>query len=413
MLAKIKRSGLGRKLLLAGTSLLSAVNRILPKCEDKILLYEAGRTQLEDNTEAFYRWLVKEGYAATHRITCCVPNDSHEGHGGYRPVGAFRGVLEYLTSKYVFFAFGDFRIAPSKEQVVVNLWHGTPVKTIGKMTGYRRYAAERLDSFSWICATSENIAPIMAKAFDCSLDKVRIVGQPRTDYFFSSSPNALEKLGIDRDRYRKVVLWMPTFRASRQEGFSDGDTDVSEVPLPIVKTNEQLEELNRAAEGLGILILIKPHPVADIDCKSLSSIKCLWNRDIDAAGIALYEFVRDCDALITDYSSIYCDYLLLDRPMCFTVDDLDKYLSTRGFSFENVTDLMPGPHVSDLDGLIAFLHELDSGIDRYSEDRQRANGFFNSGVTRNNCAVLASLCGLSSSASGTASEPRETRKEIE
>lgn len=399
--------------MLAGTSLLSAVNNVLPKREDKILLYEAGRTQLEDNTEALYRWLVKEGYAATYRITCCVPNDSREGNEGYKPVGAFRGVLEYLTSRYVFFAFGDFRIAPSKGQVVVNLWHGTPVKAIGKMTGYRRYTEERLDNFSWVCATSENVAPVMARAFGCSPEKVRIVGQPRTDYFFNLSPNALERLGIDRERYRKVILWMPTFRASKQEGFFDGDTALSEVPLPIVKTSEQLEELNRTAEDLGILVLIKPHPVADINCKSLSSIKCLWNRDLSAAGVALYEFVRDCDALITDYSSIYCDYLLLDRPICFTVDDLNQYSATRGFSFGDVTSLMPGPHVSGLDGLIAFLDELASGIDRYSKDRHRVNEFFNSGVTRNNCEVLASMCGLSSSANRATFESRDNRRETQ
>ena len=48
------------------------------------------------------------------------------------------------------------------------------------------------------------------------------------------------------------------------------------------------------------------------------------------------------DALITDYSSVYFDYLLLDKPIGFTVDDMELYIKDRGFIFNNPEEYMPG-----------------------------------------------------------------------
>lgn len=63
------------------------------------------------------------------------------------------------------------------------------------------------------------------------------------------------------------------------------------------------------------------------------------------------------------------DYLLLDKPTGFTLDDFEEYRAKRGFIYENVLDYMPGNHIYTFDQLAQFLQELSAGIDTHSADR--------------------------------------------
>ena len=76
---------------------------------------------------------------------------------------------------------------------------------------------------------------------------------------------------------------------------------------------------------------------------------------------------------LTDYSSIYFDYLLLDRPIAFLIDDIAQYQQNRGFTVENALDLMPGEKIRTVSELNGFLDRLAKGEDRFQEDRQRVN----------------------------------------
>ena len=55
----------------------------------------------------------------------------------------------------------------------------------------------------------------------------------------------------------------------------------------------------------------------------------------------MYVLLRNADALITDYSSAYFDYMLLNRPIAFTVEDIEEYRKKRGFVFDNPFEYMP------------------------------------------------------------------------
>ncbi len=52
-----------------------------------------------------------------------------------------------------------------------------------------------------------------------------------------------------------------------------------------------------------------------------------WEKE----GLQLYEFIHCADALVSDYSSVAIDYLLLDRPLGFTLDDYKEYTQSRGW----------------------------------------------------------------------------------
>ena len=75
------------------------------------------------------------------------------------------------------------------------------------------------------------------------------------------------------------------------------------------------------------------------------------------------------DALITDYSSVAIDYLLLDKPIGFTLDDFEEYRKTRGFIFEDPKKYMPGHHIYSFSDLCDFLSSVSDGYDPFWEQR--------------------------------------------
>lgn len=96
-----------------------------------------------------------------------------------------------------------------------------------------------------------------------------------------------------------------------------------------------------------IILLLKLHPAEEHvvinNLKNSENIKIITNYMLYEKQIDLYEILNGCDILITDYSSIYFDYLLLDRPIIFVPVDLSEYKENRGFLLEPYDDWTPGP----------------------------------------------------------------------
>lgn len=91
----------------------------------------------------------------------------------------------------------------------------------------------------------------------------------------------------------------------------------------------------------------------------------------------MYQFIGSTDALITDYSSIYYDYLLTGKPIGLTVDDFDEYSKTTGFVFDNVFDYIIGEHILNCDDFISFVKNASQGKDELKEKREEMNRLFN------------------------------------
>ena len=108
----------------------------------------------------------------------------------------------------------------------------------------------------------------------------------------------------------------------------------------------------------------------------------------------LYELVACADALVTDYSSIYFDYLLLDRPIGFTCDDIDAYGGSRGFVVEDPFALMPGMKLKTYADFRAFAEKAAAGDDGFAAERERVNALVNADRDGQSAAHLARLLGL-------------------
>ena len=101
------------------------------------------------------------------------------------------------------------------------------------------------------------------------------------------------------------------------------------------------------------------------------------------------------DALISDFSGAYVDYLNLDRPIGFVITDMKDYDTNRGFVFESPTDYMPGMKIKDEIDFLKFCDNVSMNIDTYKADRHKVLSIFSDYQDDNNYRRLALHLGLS------------------
>ena len=397
---KLLRNKTVRSGLLGLFRLVSVCNRIIPKQADKILLYDSFNTSLEDNTRALLLYMLQNGYEKNWRILCVMPRNpdyAEFSSRGIKTVGAVKGVFHYLTAKYFFTSFGNMRIRPAKGQIVVNQWHGTPLKAIGQLGG--DHSEEDLDFFTYTLAASEYYRPVMAKIFGCSETRIRICGHARNDRLFQEITSEDEKLLEDlrlAGSWKKRILWMPTFRVSNDGVYAEGKTaSEQETGLPVIRTEKDYERLNAFLQENTAQLVIKIHGYsASPAVKDLSNIRIISNADLRKNGMELYGFIRLFDVLLTDYSSVFFDYLLLDRPIGFVTDDFEEYRKDRGFAVTDPESLMPGRRIAAVPEMISFLREVLDGRDLFSEERRRVNRLVNQDRHGDSCEKLLRLTGI-------------------
>lgn len=352
--------------------LLSGINRLIPKKINQIAIY--GRRMLNDNSAALLDYLIKEGYNAKYTIKVCLaPNVPHEDYLNILNVEIVTNPLKtfytLFNSMCMFHTHGmtTCAVIPCGKQVVFNLWHGSPLKSIGVAAGDKRYP--ETDSY-FLCA-SPFMANLNKKCFLINDKQVFIGSNPRNDLLFSKSENLyLKKLKGNK----KVVLYMPTFRNSTELGRSDSHGD-----FPILSL-DNIGDFDNFLEYKNILFIIKPHPYQnDIELfnEKYNNIVVLKNEDLGVMKLPLYELLGQSDALISDFSSVYFDYMLLDKPIGFVIEDMNDYGSSRGFTVDRPLDLMPGNKINNLADLKKFILNVSEGVDLYKDDRRKINDLCN------------------------------------
>ena len=83
------------------------------------------------------------------------------------------------------------------------------------------------------------------------------------------------------------------------------------------------------------------------------------------------ELMNSFDAMITDYSAAYYEYILLNRPIAISIDDLEEYSQKIGFSID-FFDIIRGQYLKSFNDLISFIQSLSKGDDLFIEDRARS-----------------------------------------
>ncbi len=253
----------------------------------------------------------------------------------------------------------------AKGQTILNLWHGC---------GYKGMNDDdiRFNNGDYNIVTSDAFIKSHSRAFKIPTENIVVTGLPRNDALFDHNKKALYKLGIDKNRFKKIIIWMPTYRKAKM-GHDALDGDAHSFGAYSMSKNK-FEEINKLFLSNGYFLIIKPHPMdsATADkADNLTNVKCITNEDLNKANVALYSLLAETDVLLSDYSSVIVDYLLLDKPITLVMSDSDSYKNSRGFTFENIEDYIPGPAISDFHGLYTYFDHMDEINKQYEDKRHR------------------------------------------
>ena len=163
-------------------------------------------------------------------------------------------------------------------------------------------------------------------------------------------------------------MWLPTYR------------EYNDDYIVSVLKKTQIEELNSKLKKSNIKMIIKMHPLQKADAykEKHSNIKFMTQKALEKKGLSVYALLRNADALITDYSSAYFDYMLLNRPIAFTVEDIEEYRKKRGFVFDNPFEYMPGEKINSYEDLEKYVVNVAEDNDVFAAERERVNMIINS-----------------------------------
>ena len=370
-------------------NILSAINRIVPKKKDTITIY--GRKMLNDNAAALLDFLIKMRYNKKYSVNVVITSDVwHESYLNKENVhlkfGIWESFLSVLRSKYIFHTQGMSRLTmkPRKGQIIFNLWHGSPLKKIGRMLGDHT----REDSFSYFLSASPFFEEINFQCFGHDVDQSFIGSNPRNDLLFERIDVSKVFSGMNSDVY---IMFMPTFRKSELLNLQ-----YEGIKFPLL-TEDNISGLNAFLKNEGITLLVKPHPYQEsipLFRSRFSNIKIIKNQDLLNMRINLYSLIGSCDALITDFSSVYFDFMLVDKPIGFVTEDIGSYRENRGFTIDNPLDFMPGEKFSDINGFKDFVRSVKRHEDRYRSQRNKINDLCNTYKTPDACKRILDFVGI-------------------
>lgn len=366
---------------------LSKINKAIPKKKNRVLLYS--NMGFRDNIEALYNFMLENDYNEKYEIICST-NDfkSLKNRENVKFVSQLKGVFYFLSSSKIYYCFGRIPILPTSRQVTVQMWHGTSFK--GFDDSMKATNSLKKQFYTWTFSSSEFFIPIVSIKFAVPKDSVYLCGHPRTDIFF-------EKLDINelqgKDR-KKNIVWLPTFRKSNVLGYEDSDSNSS---LPIFHTLEELRALDKYLEEIKLELVIKLHPLQnefEYTNEVFKNIQIYTNERFENAGLNLYKILKYSEALITDYSSVFYDYLLLDKPIGFTEDDISSYSDKRGFAVDDPDKFRPGEKIKNSLDFERFLLDISEGTDIYKEDRKEINNIVNKYQDGENSKRALELAGI-------------------
>ncbi len=264
----------------------------------------------------------------------------------------------------------------SGKTLTVQLWHGIPLKKIGyddtRFTNPpQRSPGQRLkqwlietvfpfwkETYHLITTTSRHLIPIFASAFRHPREKIVVTGYPRNDALFHPTTPLSLPPG------ERAIIYMPTFR-----GGMGTETDLFTPYGFSLSQAETLLEKWRAH----LFLRLHPvnHPPHHLEAAIHHSHRIHFFNEGD-----IHSVLAHFKVLITDFSSIYFDYLLLDRPIIFAPFDLEAYLQVDRELYFDYQQVTPGPKAQNWREVFQHLETIFAGEDPYKHLRATVRNQF-------------------------------------
>ncbi|WP_198266404.1 CDP-glycerol glycerophosphotransferase family protein [sulfur-oxidizing endosymbiont of Gigantopelta aegis] len=247
----------------------------------------------------------------------------------------------------------------NSKQKTLQMWHGVPLKRMNRLSNITyKYM---VSTSTFVNETSLADVIVANQYYD--------LGYPRNDLLLKEH-SINDRLLCDDNLYQfvkqcfntseKVIVYMPTHREDTSDIVVSTE---SIIPLDFIQMDKELKQMNAH-------LIVKLHPFVTQFYERFSPENGYQNILFHSAQGDIYPLLKYTDILITDYSSVYFDFLLLDRPIIFFCYDFERYSNNMGGFVYDYELMAPGEKVIDQEQLITELKQIIQGNDQYHEQRK-------------------------------------------
>ncbi len=278
-------------------------------------------------------------------------------------------IINYDIFKNVKCIIDSNRYIPKISNIFrIHLRHGVCLKNILSYC----HSIGPLDA---IPTTSDEMLEIDRKCYPANIsNKFIVVGMPSTDRLFH--PNNLyngfiQELTKTDNKFTKIIGWLPTFRDHR---FYSHEKNRFTFGLPAIHSIEEYNKLNEKLKNENILLIVQMHHAQAKNYKQLpnaTNIVFVNEQLKNKYNIATTDMLGNFDALLTDYSAAYHEYIMLNKPIGLAIEDLVQFSKTKGFVC-NYLDWIKGDYILDCNHLIDWVDNISKNIDKSKNEREKS-----------------------------------------
>ena len=378
------------------------LQRLIPRNKKLWVFGSMNGIGYRDNSRALFEYILKEHpeikaiWLTRDKNICKMLNVKNIN--AYM-LYSIKGIYHSLAAKFFITDHGisDLSMYLYNGAKNIYLWHGMPIKAMGlyhdenakgrqlsflkRIFLYFCCPYERKDRIDLLIVSSDFFKPFMSFSFANNFgktlqnNKIVTTGLPRNDILFRHTSNTF--LTELRNKYNrcKVMLYLPTFRLEMGE----------EKPFfPFAGFNFDVSSFNKFLEEENIVFLFKPHPIEAglFDFDACDRFFFLNGNEYDD----LYDFLGNIDILVTDYSSVYFDFILTNKPIILTPFDYNSYMRTRGMFYDYDTHI-EGIKAYDWDDFMSIVrnkkyYTIDDKIFNYYRDADSCKRVYEAVVER-------------------------------
>ena len=321
-----------------------------------IILFESN-PDFSDNPRAVYDKLLELGYNKKNKLVWLVSDSKMFSNIKDKNVIFIDNKNIKKVRKYTLFAkyivdCNNFIHKRNKYQFRIHLTHGSPIK-------YVKEYSDDCGEVDYVITTSDFFRNINCELFHVSDDKVITTGFPRNDILLTKN-NYYFYPEIKRS---KTICWLPTYR--NHQNHSSGKKYFP-YGIPSINNEDELKKMDKLLKKESCLLIVKLHPVEDLGLltkMNLDNIKFLDKDFLSNQQLTIYHYLVNVDALITDYSSIYYDFLLTKKPIGLAIEDLDEYMKNNQIFYEKYQEGVVGEYIYDFNDLLKFIENVSHNKD--------------------------------------------------
>ena len=325
-----------------------SICKLFPLTEKVVLL-----ASFHDNPRFIYRELKRQ--AIPVKIVFLASNPIAGVDAPTFNFNSLRGIFHLATAKqviadnyYGFLAVTNFK----KDVKVTQVWHAAgAIKQFGACDPDNRSRSKQANRrfrtvyrrFNFFVVGSKMMADIFRQAYLATDKQFLFTGVPRSDFFYNYSLHTQIKTDFLQANPtfsgKKIILYAPTFRRN--------DTQSGHLCLDVAKMKKKLAH--------NYVLVIKMHPAVKAN---FVTDEFVW----DFSTLPINDLLVLADVLITDYSSLPMEFVLLDQPMIFYAYDLAVYAAEHGFWEVYDQATIPGPITTTTDEVVSAICSGDKEL---------------------------------------------------